>query len=288
MALTGTRKKTLQKKRRGKRAVFLVRVKRFGLIFGAFVLTLWVGAWLHFSDSFTKAAHWTKQEIITASADLGFVTQNILVEGRVNTDADVLRALINVGKGDPLFSFDPSEAQSLIERIAWVRSAHVERQLPGTIYIGLEERRPLALYQESKKLSLLDERGDVITRDGLSKFKDLVIVMGKGSPERAPGFFKNLEAEPVLFERARSAKWIDERRWDLRMAGGAVVKLPEGDLGLALRRLAVAQEDDGLLDKGLASIDLREADRIVVRTKPGAVQEYKAGYVAGSKSGNNI
>lgn len=282
MALIGTRKKTIRKKNRD--TVFKARLKRYGLRAAVLVFALWVGTWLYLSDSFTKAGHWTKQQMIVASAEAGFSVENILVEGRAYTDLEVLKAIINVQKGDPLFAFNPGEAQALVERISWVRAAHVERRLPDTIYIGLEERKPLALYQSNKKLTLIDEQGAQITTDRIKRFKDLVIVMGEGAPEEAPTLLSNLVAEPVLFEKARNAKWIDQRRWDLTLEPDIEVKLPEDDLGLALRRLATAQAEDGLLDKDITSIDLRERDRIVVRTRPGAVQEYKAGL----KTGGNI
>lgn len=52
--------------------------------------------------------------------------------------------------------------------------------------------------------------------------------------------------------------------------------MPESDLGLNLRRLAQVQEENGLLDQDITAVDMRESDRISIRTKPGQVQEYKA------------
>lgn len=279
----GTRKKKIIKRRNTVRSVWLGRVKRFGLIGGALVFTLWVGAWLHFSESYIKASDWLEQKTLTVSADMGFSVENILVEGRIHADADVLKALINVQKGDPLFSFNPAEAKELVERISWVRSAHVERRLPDTIYIGLEERKPLALWQKDGKLRLIDERGEEISTDRLSRFKSLIVVMGKGAPQKAPELLGNLSAEPILYERTQTVKWIERRRWNLTLDNNITVKLPEDDIGFALRRLALAQEEDELLDKDITAIDLREPDRIVVRTRPGAVQEYKAGIKTGSR-----
>lgn len=212
------------------------------------------------------------------SAASGFAVENILVEGRVYTDTDTLKAITNIQKGDPLFSFHPAEAQDMIEKLSWVRVAHVERRLPDTIYIGLEERKPLALWQREKRVSLIDEEGVVLTDHKLERFKDLMIVVGKQAPEKSPAFLKMLEAEPSIKERAEAASLVSDRRWDVKLESGAVVKFPEENLELALRRLAVTHEEEGILDKNVGVIDVREPDRITVRTKPGAVQEYKAGY----------
>lgn len=46
---------------------------------------------------------------------LGLCRSNIMVDGRKNTDADAIKAIINLEKGDPIFAFDPSEAKGMLE-----------------------------------------------------------------------------------------------------------------------------------------------------------------------------
>ncbi|MCB9988580.1 MAG: FtsQ-type POTRA domain-containing protein [Rhodospirillales bacterium] len=229
------------------------------------------------SGTVTRAVNGAQHKLYDLAAAQGFAVKDILVEGRVNTDPDVLLALINIEKGDPLFAFDPDEARDLIERIAWVRSAHVERRLPSTIYIGLTERVPMALWQNKGKIRLIDEEGVTLTDTDLAPFKDLPIIVGEDAPAQAPDLLALLEAEPLLAERLEAATWVGERRWDLKLKKGMTIKLPETDVGFALRRLARAQEDDGLLDKDLIVIDARQSDRLTVRTRPGAVETYRAG-----------
>lgn len=203
--------------------------------------------------------------------------QDILVEGRVYSDPDVLRAVINIERGDPIFAFDPVDAKDLIERLAWVKEAHVERRLPHTIYIGLVEREPIALWQNKQKIRVIDSEGVTLSDSRLAPFGDLLIVVGENAPAHAPEFLALLTAEPDIKKRTEAATWSGNRRWDLKLKNGVTVKLPESDVGLALRKLAQAQTDDGLLDKDLTIIDLREEGRITVQTKPGAVKDYQAG-----------
>ena len=277
--LIGTRKDTIR--RRTTRAIWLGRAKKAGIIGGGAVFVLWVGAWLYLSGSINRTGEGIENKTLQITADMGFSVENILVEGRQYSDAEVLKAIINVQKGEPLFSFNPAEAKMLIERVDWVKSARVERRLPDTIYIGITERTPLALWQKDKQLQLIDTDGQVISTEGLKRFEDLIVVMGEGAPEYSFELLQNLSAEPALAGRTQSARWVDGRRWDMIMQKDIVVALPETDIGLALSRLAAAQEQDALLDKDITHIDLREPDKIAVRTRPGAVQEYKAGLKAG-------
>lgn len=288
----GTRQSSFNKRRKGVLAVVLPWLRRFGLGLAICVGVAWVGSWLYLSGALGRAGDWTRDKILIASADMGFAVTDILVEGREYTDPHVLLAIVNIRKGDPLFAFNPRQAQELISQISWVNKAQVERRWPGTIYIGLEERQPLALWQSDKHLKLLDSKGKIIATSDLQRFADLVLVMGRGAPAAAPELIGNLKAEEKIYPRVETAKWIGERRWDLKLKNGMEIKLPERDASLALRRLAEAQGYDGLLDKDLLSIDMREPDRITIRTKPGAVQEYKTDLkieaATRSKAGNNI
>jgi cell division protein FtsQ len=289
---------TMGKKRKGARRVskrrpegrfdfFLLWFKRFGIALGLGVLAIWLAAWLWLSGSVDSAAHWTNRKIVEASAEAGFTVKNVLVEGRIYTDPEVLLGLVDIQKGDPLLDFDPGIARSQIERISWVKSVLVERRFPDTVYVGLIERNPLALCQKDKKLYLIDEEGRVLTEHNLSRFSDLIMVSGEDAPIHALELVRNLQAESALKGQIESAQWIGERRWNLKTAKGVEVKLPADDIGLALKRLAVAHMDQGLLDKTLEHIDLRDPGRIIIQTAPGKVQELdiantlKAGYSAG-------
>ena len=276
------------KRRKGALALVLPWLRRFGGVLGAIVFCLWIGAWLWLSGAVHSAASWVGDKAVNASADLGFRVENILVEGRENADPEIILAVINMQKDDPLFAFDPKSAREQLEKISWVRSAHVERRLPDTLYIRIEERLPLALYQHGGKLKLLDMRGEVIETDRIDDFKSLMVLEGKGAPENVIELAAGLMSEDVLNQRIKKAVWVGARRWDLYFAGGIVAKLPEDDVLVSLGRLGAAHEENNLLDKDIVSIDLREEDRIAVRTKPGLVEEYRSTLKKSAAAGNNI
>lgn len=278
MALFKSKMKSNTKRRKGALAFVVPWLKRFGIGLAILAFGAWSGAWFFLSDADTKTAQWIEAKMLDSAGGLGFTVEDILIEGRVNTNPDVLKGLINMQRGDPLFAFHPDEAKDLIERITWVRAAHVERRLPDTIYIRLDERVPMARWQDGKATRLLDERGAVIGADDLERFKDLMLLEGEDAPAYAPELMVYLRAEPLVFEHVRGATWIGDRRWDLTLASGTVVKLPEKDIGLALARLDDAHTQSGLLEQKLKSIDLREPERIIIRTQPGAVHDYKTGF----------
>lgn len=261
-------------------------IRRFGAAFALTAIVAGVGTWLSLSGTLDLAEQKLRNGVYEKLADAGFRVNNILVEGRYETDPDVLRAIINLNRGDPIFAFDPAEVHEMIERLSWVREAHVERRLPDTIYVGLIERKPIALWQNKGKLRVIDEEGVTLTDKISASQKNLPIVVGEYANEQAYNLLAMLEAEPEIKNMIEAATWVGDRRWDITLKNATTVRLPENDMGLALSRLAKAQEQDKIIDKDLSVIDLREKDRITVRTRPGSVQEYQARF--DSKKGDNI
>lgn len=228
---------------------------------------------------------WARARLVTLAANMGYRVRNLYVVGRQYTDADVMRGIVNVHRGDPLFDFDPDTARDLLMKISWVKDAVVRRQLPDTIYVQLTERQPMALWQQGGKVRVIDRDGIPLTTD-LRGFNALPLVVGDGANTQAATLIDLIQAEGTLANRVENALWVGSRRWDLMFTGGMIVKLPEDDLGLAIKRLADAQTSEKILDKDLLVIDLREPDRVVVRARPGATPATPepAGFKKGEKS----
>ena len=283
---TGTRRSTLKKKKQAKRFDTLaIWGRRAAVICVALVVMLWGGAWFFLSDADTDSANWVKGKTIAAAGSAGYRVENILVEGRQYSDADALLALINIEKGDSIFLFDPTDAKAQIEKIGWVKSARVERRLPDTLYIKLEERRPLALWKNGKTLSLIDSNGAVLTQGNLDRFNNLLMIRGKGAPKKAEALLALLNAEQVLKQLVDHAVFVETRRWDIYLQDGKRIKLPETDVGVAIRNMMLRHEQDNILGKdSVTVIDARYQGRLIIRTKLGKVQDYKAGVVDASAS----
>lgn len=275
---TGTKRSSILKQRAPKTQRLIFWVQRAGVVGGVLAFVFWIGSWLFLSGAADRLGGWTRESVLEMSAGAGFSVRNVLVEGREYTDSEALKAIVNVQKGDPLFAFNPKAAQEAVEKLSWVRSVHVERRLPDTVYLRLTERKPLALWQRKGKLSVIDEEGTVLTSYKLERFQDLIILVGEDAPVHAQALLEVLEVEPEIKEMVEAATFVSDRRWDLKLKTGVIVKLPEEELGLALRRLSFTHREEGLLKKDVRSIDLRDPNKITVRTHPGAVQEYKAGF----------
>ena len=203
---------------------------------------------------------------------VGLPVQRVVVEGREKTPEPMLRAALGVSVGDKLLGFSLEAARARIEQLAWVQTATVERRLPGTIVVTLVERRPFAVWQSGGKFVLIDRLGQLVAEQDPEKdktaFATLPLVVGPGAPEAAAALLDTLAGYPDLRGRVVAAVRVGERRWNLRLHNGADVLLPEGQEQAALGRLMELQASQQILDRPLASVDMRLADRLVVRPAP--------------------
>ena len=265
-------------RRAGQQARLSFWMKRVGVLAVTSLIVVSGASYASSSGYFDQIYGRIARSFHAQMVDSGFSVENVLVDGRVNTSRDSLRGLLAIDKGQSIFEPDLSDLKEKLEQITWVKSATVERRFPDVIAVRLEERKPLALWQNRGKLSVIDLDGQVLSDANLERFKNLLILVGDDAPHHAADLVSMISAEPDLKTRVESAKWIGDRRWDLYLKNGVSVKLPENDLGQAVRRLAAAQNEAKLMDRKIQSIDLRDPLRIVVQTEPGAAEEYQAAY----------
>jgi cell division protein FtsQ len=208
-----------------------------------------------------------RERIGKATAFTGLRVTNVVIEGRQNTPEPLLWAAIGVNKGDPILGVSIEQARERIASLTWVEHATVERRLPGTIVVNLQERRPFAVWQNQKKFVLIDRSGQVVANQQVAEFQDLPLVVGPGAPAAAADLLDALTAHPALGARVMAGVWVADRRWNLHMKSGMDVMLPEGHVTAALDRLMQLQQDHAVLDRPLAAIDMRLPDRLVFRPK---------------------
>mgnify|MGYP002361391781 CR=1 FL=1 len=269
-----------------------LRIKTFLWGAGAISLMALAGYLTFASGGTTSIREWTSQQIVHLTAISGFTTQNIYLQGRINAKAADLLSAVQIKRDDPLFSRSPADIQQDLIKNTWIEYAQVERHLPDTIYIRVIEREPVALWQQHGVVHVIDAKGRVLT-DDLKRFAHLPLVVGTGANTAAAPLIAYLRAELELTDRLQAATWISGRRWDLYFKDHVIVKLPEENMGLAIKKLADAQSKDQILEKQISSIDLRTPDRIIVAAPTEEYQQKNSSQesihpVSFTQSGNDL
>jgi len=174
---------------------------------------------------------------------------------------------VKVERGAPILTFDTEAAKRRVEALSWVRSASVERLLPDTIVLRVQERQALALWQRKGTFSLIDHEGTVIVDHGLERFSDLLVVVGDDAPIHTAELLRMLGSETKLMDRVAAGVRVGARRWNLRLDNGIDVLLPEEDAERAWLRLSAYEAKHKVLARDIKVLDLRLPDRVVVRRR---------------------
>ncbi len=206
--------------------------------------------------------------LVGGTAVLGLVVTDIRVEGRATTDQTTILAALSVARGTPTLAVSPARAKDKLESLPWVRSAVIERRLPGTIYVRLVERKPLAVWQHDGKQQLIDREGGIIAVKDLARFAGLPTVVGADAPSHATVFLDMLATEPDLASRVTAAIRVGDRRWNVRIDDAIDVLLPEDDAAAAWARLADLERTSALLKRDVKTVDMRLPDRLVLTVTP--------------------
>jgi cell division protein FtsQ len=209
-----------------------------------------------------------RERLGAVTAASGLRVTDVRIEGRQNTPEALLWAAIGINKGDPILGFSLEETRARIEMIPWVERATVERRLPGTVVVNLQERAPYAIWQSQGKFVLVDRTGQVVANQDVAAFRHLPLIVGLGAPAAAAPLLDALQERPALAEKISASVRVGERRWNLRMTNGTDIMLPEGHEVVALERLMQLEQSHLLMERPLLAIDMRLPDRLVFRPRP--------------------
>ncbi|MBP5344490.1 MAG: FtsQ-type POTRA domain-containing protein [Alphaproteobacteria bacterium] len=223
------------------------------------------------SDAGRATMHWMKDvgDTVESKAQLRVAQINILwaQEAHYTSGADIEQA-IGLTQGDSIFHIDLDVIRQRIEQLPWVRTCVVERYLPDTLYISIQEKVPTAIWQNNKKYHPLDELAQPI-QTGKKMPSDLLLVVGSQAPEKLLELLQNLEQTPDIYQYVRAAVRIGNRRWDLKLFDvekGVKVMLPEDeDVLSALQRLSKAEREEKILKRKVSAIDMRQKDKIILK-----------------------
>ena len=216
----------------------------------------------------------------------GFGVMQISLKGhRYASDTDIFAAL---GQSDrrSIFGFDIGKARRSLGKLAWVERAHITRRFPDELLVEIVENRPFAVWRVAGKYWLIDHKGVKLAPLTGRDFAHLPFVTGAGGNLKIAAFEKTLKQFSTIKAGISSVSYIGGRRWTLNFKSGLAVHLPADNVRGALKKLNRLMSERHILDRAVASIDLRLNDRITLSKKP--VQNAKAGQSLSASSSRQV
>jgi cell division protein FtsQ len=242
------------------------RLPRFlgtGLTLGFFSAVIGLGLWQggHL-DEFIRV-HGEPHHALARAVGLGL--EQVTISGISQIRENEVLAAAGLNSKVSLAFLDVNDLRERLERVPMIKSATVRKLYPNEVVITLTEREPYAIWQLNGELFIVAADGTVIDLLQDERFTDLPFVVGENANTRSKDYLALLEAAGPLKDRIRAGTLVSGRRWTLKMDNGMDVRLPELGAANALARLVKLENEQKILEKDVLAIDLRMADRVVVR-----------------------
>jgi len=209
---------------------------------------------------------------------IGFRVEEVVVQGRVNTGQQDLLKAMQIKRGDPILGMDLQQVRFRLEKLEWVRYATVVRRLPDLLQIKIEERHPIAIWQHHNQFYLVDDDGTaILTKNQHRHYGVLPLVIGEGAPQGSPEILALLNQFPNIQKNLQALSRVRERRWNLYLVGGILVKLADPSLKHGLKTLEMLLKEHRLAVDSVKELDLRTPERYFVKVTPETIKTINNG-----------
>lgn len=204
------------------------------------------------------------------SRTIGLSVDTIEVVGleHVPAVARQVKMAAMIEPGENMFRADPHLIRRRVLDTQLVTKVRVYRMWPDTLMIHAHAPEPTALWNDGSQWAVVDSLGRIMPNAAATDFPHLTKAIGQGGAEAIPALDHALAQVPDLRENIELARRIADRRWDLVLRSGAIMRLPADEqMGSSLMHYADLSATAALESRPVDVIDLRVTGRIFLTPK---------------------
>ncbi|PRY78353.1 cell division protein FtsQ [Yoonia maritima] len=201
-----------------------------------------------------------------------FMVKAMTITGADQSTMTAVIALLPTDYPVSSFDLDLEHTRRTIEALDPVKSASVRVGAAGTLEVRLTPRVPSALWRDGATLRLIDETGvvsGVVT--SRSERLDLPLIAGDGAEQHIEEALALYAGAGPLSTRVRGLVRMGERRWDIVLDRDQRILLPGEGAVAALDRVIALNAAQDMLERDVAVVDMRNANRPTLRMNEEAV-----------------
>ncbi len=248
---------------------------RRGFTFGmpAFALMVICTLTLASADRREAVGRWVENAKVAIQSREEFMLKAMQVEGASDGIARDIRETLAIDFPASSFDLDLRDLQEKVLGLDAVERADLSMNPGGVLDIRVVERVPALVWRSPDGLALVDATGKRVSAlASRADRPDLPLVIGRAADQAAAEAIRLVRAADPLALRLRGLVRIGERRWDVVLAEGQKIKLPERGAVDALRRVLAVDAAQDLFARDVVLVDMRLPDRPTVRLQPAAAE----------------
>ena len=194
----------------------------------------------------------------------GFIIKNIEISGLNHLNKNDIIKIVSAYNDINIFNVNINNIYKEIKNNTWIKKASIEIIYPNTIKILLTEKKPIAIWQNRYRNSLITKSGDIIFEKNLEEFKNyLPIVVGQNANKKVQSILNIFSKNRDFVTNIWSLTFVNQRRWDVHFNQGLTIKLPSKNLEKAWEKVLYLDKEFKILNLGLTELDLRNSNQIL-------------------------
>lgn len=196
----------------------------------------------------------------------GFMIKNVEVLGNKYLNKNDIINIVTSSTNDNIFNVNIKRIHEKIRKITWVKDASIKVIYPDTIRILLNEKIPIAIWQNKYGNQLVTKNGEIILEKNLNYFKNnLPIIIGNNAHKNINTILEILNINKSFAKNIWSLTFVNERRWDIHFNQGLTIRLPSINVKEAWQKISFLNENFNILKLGLIEIDLRNPNQFLAK-----------------------
>ncbi len=184
-----------------------------------------------------------------------FVVKEINIYGNSSLDSNNILNHIDIYLGQSITELSLSSMIGKLNQLMQVKSAEITLKLPCILNIYVTEHQPRAIWKNGNKFFLINEEGDVVG-DNISNVdkSKYIIIFGNNANFKFRDL-ENLLINNHIYDKVASLYFINQRRWNIFLNNGTLIKLPSNNIESAVEKLSYLLKQKEFAD--VEMIDLR-------------------------------
>lgn len=208
-----------------------------------------------------------------------FTLKKVLIYGNRHLGYVEVIELMKIKGGENLLTLDLEEIYENLHSSAWVRSVSMRKELPDTLVVRIEESKPVALLQSADGLFVVDSEGLLLERVSEAPVYFLPVIV-HGGADGSPEFMEAVKLASAIsyISEAREVELVEIAGLEggpkniVVSLDGVDIKVGEGSYREKLVRYFELSREIGKRNINVDYIDLRFANRVVVKPLEEAIQ----------------
>ena len=230
-------------------------------------LSLFIFFFVYLYSSFNKFTDFALYLVQEYSNKYNYNLEKIEVLGLKNINKTEILLPLNKFKNYSIFLIPVKKISNEIKKNKWINKVDVRNNYKNTLTVNIKEEIPMGIFVNNNQKILFSNNLVILEiLDNNHDFKNLIIFYGENSINNSKNLILKIDQD--IMRMIKTATFIENRRWNIKLKNMIVLKLPEINIKKAI-------ENYKKIYSNLSNKDLKDIEIIDLRIPNQAIIKYR-------------